>query len=147
MCPDGNELVHLGEMSRLPCSEVWQTPLHVRHENRSTLQPASTVSLFGAVAIGIGGMVGGGIFAVLGVAAEEAGGATPLAFLIAGVVAGLTAYSYSKLSVRHPSAGGTVTFIHRVFGIDFITGSVNVVLWTGSIATTTSGKMAAATTS
>jgi hypothetical protein len=30
------------------------------------------------------------------------------------VVAGLTAYSYTKLSVRHPSAGGTVTFIHRV---------------------------------
>lgn len=96
----------------------------------------SNVTLFGAVAIGIGGMVGGGIFAVLGVAAQEAGGATPLAFLIAGVVAGLTAYSYSKLSVRHPSAGGTVTFIHRVFGVDFVTGSVNIVLWAGYIATT-----------
>jgi amino acid transporter len=104
------------------------------HDGQPELE--SKLSLFGAVAIGIGGMVGGGIFAVLGVAAEEAGGATPLAFLIAGVVAGLTAYSYSKLSVRHRSAGGTVTFIHRVFGIDFITGSVNIVLWAGYIATT-----------
>jgi amino acid transporter len=71
----------------------------------------STVSLTGAVAIGIGAMVGGGIFAVLGVAAEQAGGATPIAFAIAGVVAALTAYSYTKLSLAYPSGGGTVHFI------------------------------------
>lgn len=96
----------------------------------------STVSLTGAVAIGIGGMVGGGIFAVLGVAAEQAGGATPLAFAIAGVVAALTAYSYTKLSLGYPSGGGTVHFIDQVFGRDPVTGTVNVVLWAGYIATT-----------
>jgi len=97
---------------------------------------AGSVTLTGAVAIGIGGMVGGGIFAVLGVAAEQAGGATPIAFLIAGVVAALTGYSYSKLSVAGPDAGGTVAFIDRAFGINSLTGTINVVLWAGYIATT-----------
>jgi len=102
-------------------------------------QPAGNgegdVSLVGAIAIGIGGMVGGGIFAVLGLAAELAGGATPVAFAVAGVVAALTGISYSKLSVRYSSAGGTVTFIDRVFGIEAVTGAANVVLWCGYIAT------------
>jgi len=95
-----------------------------------------SVGIVGGTAIGIGGMVGGGIFAVLGVAATQAGGATPLAFLLAGAVAALTAFSYAKLSVRFQSAGGTVTFIDRVFGVGEITGSLNIVLWAGYIATT-----------
>lgn len=94
------------------------------------------VSLVGAVAIGIGGMVGGGIFAVLGVAAAEARGATPIAFAVAGAVAALTAYSYSRLSSHFRSAGGTVTFVDRVFGVDNLTGALNIVLWVGYIATT-----------
>ena len=56
-----------------------------------------SVGLVGATAIGIGGMVGGGIFAVLGVAAQQAGGATPISFAIAGAVAALTATSYAHL--------------------------------------------------
>jgi amino acid transporter len=94
------------------------------------------IGLLGAVAIGIGGMVGGGIFAVLGVAANRARGATPIAFAVAGAVAALTAYSYSRLSTHYQSAGGTVTFIDRVFGIRDLTGGLNVVLWIGYIATT-----------
>ena len=94
------------------------------------------VGLLGAVAIGIGGMVGGGIFAVLGVAAAEARGATPIAFAVAGAVAALTAYSYSRLSIHFQSSGGTVTFVDRVFGIDDLTGGLNIVLWAGYIATT-----------
>src|SRR5660398_272872 len=74
------------------------------------------VSLLGAISIGIGGMVGGGIFAVLGLAVELSGGATPVAFLIAGIVALLTSYSYAKLSVAYPSKGGTVIFIDKAFG-------------------------------
>ena len=57
------------------------------------------IGVLGAAAIGVGGMVGGGIFAVLGTAVGQAGGATPIAFLLAGVVALITAYSYAKLSV------------------------------------------------
>lgn len=100
------------------------------------LTDRGSIRLVGAIAIGIGGMVGGGIFAVLGVAATEAGGATPIAFLIGGAVSLLTAISYARLSVAYPSAGGTVAFVDRIFGINELTGSLNVVLWAGYVATT-----------
>jgi amino acid transporter len=80
-------------------------------------------------AIGIGGMVGGGIFAVLGLATQLAKGATPVAFIIAGIVALITTYSYKNLSVAFPSKGGTVTFIDRGFGVDLFTGGMNILLW------------------
>ncbi len=79
--------------------------------------------------IGIGGMVGGGIFAVLGLAVQLAGGATGLAFALGGVVAALTAYSYARLCVAFPSQGGTVAFLDRAFGAGFGTGGLNVLLW------------------
>ncbi|MGH8283819.1 MAG: APC family permease [Gammaproteobacteria bacterium] len=81
------------------------------------------------VAIGIGGMVGGGIFAVLGLAVQLAHGGTPVAFALAGMVALLTTYSYAKLSVAYPSRGGTVTFLDRAFGAGMFTGTLNVLLW------------------
>ncbi len=87
------------------------------------------IGFWSAVSIGIGGMVGGGIFAVLGLAVQLAGGATPLAFAIAGLIALITSHSYAKLSVRFPSQGGTVEFLNRAFGAGVVTGSLNVLLW------------------
>jgi len=57
-------------------------------------------------AIGVGGMVGSGIFAVLGLSVDLNGGGAPMAFLIAGIVAFVTSYSYARLSVTFPSQGG-----------------------------------------
>lgn len=82
-----------------------------------------------ATAIGIGGMVGGGIFAVLGLSVKLTHGGAPLAFLLAGLVALVTSYSYSRLSVTYPSQGGTVTFLDRAFGAGLLTGSMNILLW------------------
>ncbi|WP_397301190.1 APC family permease [Nonlabens ulvanivorans] len=87
------------------------------------------IDLKGAIAIGIGGMVGGGIFAVLGLAISLAKGATPVAFLIAGIIAIFTAYSYSKLSLAYPDTGGTVRFINEGFGKGVISGGLNNLLW------------------
>lgn len=87
------------------------------------------LGLWPVVAIGVGGMVGGGIFAVLGLAVQMAHGGTPLAFGLAGVVALLTAYAYARLSVTWPSRGGTVTFLDRSFGAGMFSGSMNVLLW------------------
>ena len=94
-----------------------------------------TVGLWGAVAIGIGGMVGGGIFAVLGVVATQAGGGTPLALLVAGCLALLTAASYAQLSVRYPSRGGSIVFIDRDFRVGILTGALNNLLWFGYLVT------------
>ena len=92
-----------------------------------------SIGLWGAIAIGVGGMVGGGIFAVLGLAVQLTGGGAPVAFLVAGAVALLTAYSYSRLSVGYPSQGGTVEFVNRAFGENLFSGSVNVLLWVSYI--------------
>jgi len=81
------------------------------------------------VAIGIGGMVGGGIFAVLGLAVKLGQGGTPIAFAIAGIVALLTSYSYARLSVSFPSQGGTVKFLVKGLGGGIFTGGLNVLLW------------------
>lgn len=81
-----------------------------------------TIGFLAVTSIGIGGMVGGGIFAVLGLAVILAGGGTPIAFALAGIVAILTAYSYAKLSVRYPSEGGTVTFLNQAFGTGQLPG-------------------------
>ena len=74
------------------------------------------IGLKEAISIGIGGMVGGGIFAVLGLAVAIAKGGTPIAFLLAGIVALITCYSYVKLSQKYPNRGGTVKFINLSFG-------------------------------
>ena len=94
-----------------------------------------SIGLLGAVSIGIGGMVGGGIFAVLGEAVSLAHGATAIAFAVAGLVAIFTAYSYAKLSVTYQSRGGTVTFIDKAFGDNILSGSVNFMLWLSYLVT------------
>jgi amino acid transporter len=87
------------------------------------------IGYWSAVAIGIGGMVGGGIFAVLGLAVQLAHGGTPIAFALAGIVALITAYSYAKLSIAYPTQGGTVEFLNQAFGPGILTGGLNVLLW------------------
>ncbi|CAH8288419.1 amino acid transporter [Mariniflexile fucanivorans] len=87
------------------------------------------IGLKDAISIGIGGMVGGGIFAVLGLAVSLAKGGTPLAFLFAGIIALLTAYSYAKLSKKYPENGGTVKFVHQQYGNGILAGGINNLLW------------------
>jgi amino acid transporter len=92
-------------------------------------ETGSAMSLAAVISVGVGGMVGGGIFAVLGLSVELAGGAAPVAFAIAGAIAVLTAMSYSKLSTALPSSGGTVTYLNCAFGTGIVAGGLNVLLW------------------
>ncbi len=91
------------------------------------------IGLREAVSIGIGGMVGGGIFAVLGLAADLARGGTPAAFLFAGLIALVTSYSYAHLSRTYPDRGGTVRFVNEGFGRGVFSGGVNNLLWVSYI--------------
>lgn len=99
-------------------------------------QDERSIGLLGAVSIGVGGMVGGGIFAVLGLAVGVGGGGTFVAFFVAGLVALLTTYSYARLAVTLPSGGGTVTFLNEAFGHGRLPGSINVLLWLAYVITT-----------
>ncbi|MDG2011995.1 MAG: APC family permease, partial [Pirellulaceae bacterium] len=86
------------------------------------------IGTFSALSIGIGGMVGGGIFAVTGLTVELTRGGAPVAFIVAGIVALLTAFSYWRLSLRYPSDGGTVEFLNIAFGTGLLTGALNILL-------------------
>lgn len=91
------------------------------------------MGLLEALSIGIGGMVGGGIFAVLGIAVQEAGNLAWLSFGFAGVIAVVTAYAFWKLGLEYPSQGGAVEYLNQVFGVTTFTGGVNWLLWMGYV--------------
>lgn len=86
------------------------------------------IGFWESYSIGVGGMIGGGIFAVLGLTISLAKGAAPIAFLFAGIIALVTSYSYAKLSVRYPSQGGTVEFLVRAFKNNLFTAYLNTLL-------------------
>ncbi len=71
------------------------------------------------IAIALGGMVGGGIFTILGISVAMIGAYTPLAIMIGGVFAALAAYSYVKLGVYYQDEGATYAFCKRVFQARF----------------------------
>ena len=68
--------------------------------------PRGAITIRQAAFIGVGAMVGAGIFSLLGPAGEVAGAAVWLSFLIAGAIALFQGYSFAKLGSRFPSASG-----------------------------------------
>jgi amino acid transporter len=84
----------------------------------------ATITLRGAVFIGIGSMVGAGIFALFGEAGKIAGAAVWVSFLIAGIIALLQGYSFAKLGARFPSSGGLISWIVRGYGKGLFTGGL-----------------------
>ena len=91
------------------------------------------IGLYAAMSIGIGGMIGAGIFSILGVVAQASGAAMWMSFLIGGVVALLSTYSYAKLGARYPSAGGAVEFLVKGFGDGVLSGGINLYMWIGYV--------------
>jgi amino acid transporter len=85
----------------------------------------------GAAFLGIGAMIGAGIFALLGEAGAVAGAAVWLSFLIAGVVALLLGYTVVKLGVRYPSSGGLIAYLLEGFGNGRLVG---IASWLGYFA-------------
>ena len=110
-----------------PTTESAETPA------ATSTSDAGQIGMAAAVSIGIGGMVGAGIFSILGVVAEAAGSAMWLAFAIGGVVALLSTYSYAKLGATFPSAGGAVHFLVKGFGDGVLAGGLNLFMWAGYI--------------
>ncbi len=110
--PHGTERVPARRM--LSCSAASLIRLYAMTASNPNPN-AGQIGLISAVSIGIGGMVGAGIFSILGVVAQAAGNAMWIAFLIGGVVALLSTYSYAKLGAVFPSAGGAVHFLVKGF--------------------------------
>lgn len=85
---------------------------------------ARNLGLFDATMIGVGAMIGAGIFVLTGLAAGVAGPAAILAFALNGVVTLFTAFSYAELASAIPEAGGGYSYIKRAFPswVGFLSG-------------------------
>ncbi len=91
-----------------------------------------TIGLAGGLTIGIGTMIGAGIFVFPGLAAERAGAAASLSFVIGGVIALLVALPASELATAMPRSGGGYFFISR--GLGTAPGAiVGLSLWLGLV--------------
>ena len=98
-------------------------------------QVASKLSLKQMIAMGVGGMVGGGIFSVLGLAIAQGGHAAPIAFALGGVIALLTGYSYARLGLAFHSDGGSFTYLEKAFKPHYVAGIGGWLLLAGYIGT------------
>ncbi|NIV15456.1 MAG: amino acid permease, partial [Aliifodinibius sp.] len=85
---------------------------------------ARDLGLFDATMIGIGAMIGAGIFVLTGIAAGEAGPASIVAFALNGMVTLLTAFAYAELASAIPRAGGGYSFVRMAYpgALGFIAG-------------------------
>jgi amino acid transporter len=100
--------------------------------NKEALNGKS-IGIWSAVAIGVGGMIGAGIFSILGIATTITGNLIYISFIIGGAIALLSTYSYAKLGTRYPSAGGPVEFLLMGFGDGILCGGFTFLLWIGYI--------------
>lgn len=102
----------------------------MRHSHdRSAKYKENSLTLIGAVSMGTGVMIGAGIFALTGQVAELAREWFPLAFLVAAVITGFSAYSYVKMSNAYPSAGGIAMFLEKAYGKTFMTAGCALLMY------------------
>ena len=91
------------------------------------------IGFWSAVSMGIGAMVGAGIFALLGEASAISGNAVYLSFIVGGVIALFSGYSLGKLGARYPSSGGIIEYLSQAFGSGLFTGSMGIMLYFAAI--------------
>ena len=85
--------------------------------------------LWSAVFLGIGSMVGAGIFVLLGEAGAIAGNLVWISFVFGGIIALLSGYSLAKLATAYPSRGGIVEYLVQCYGEGVFSGSLSVLFY------------------
>jgi amino acid transporter len=90
----------------------------------------------------VGDILGTGVYALTGKVAAEVGGAVWLPFLVAFVVAILTAFSYLELVTKYPQAAGAALYTHKAFGIHFLTFMVTFTVMCSGLTSASSASEA-----
>ena len=85
------------------------------------------LSLLNVISLGLGSIIGAGIFALLGQVILLAGNMTYIAFFIAGITAIFSGYSYAKLAGRYPQSGGLTDYFHIAFKTKFVSGGLSLI--------------------
>jgi amino acid transporter len=93
------------------------------------MEKKGKLTLWEAVSLAIGTMIGAGIFSVLGVGAQICGTNLPLAFLLAGILAWFVAYSYAHLGSVFVSNAGSIEYIIQAFGNKLFVGVLAFLYW------------------
>jgi len=83
--------------------------------NKLTRKRKKELGFTELIAIALGGMVGGGIFSILGISVQHIGNATPIAIFVGGILAFFAAYSYIKLALLYKDEGATYSFFKKTF--------------------------------
>lgn len=94
------------------------------------------MGLWAVVAMGIGSMIGAGIFALLGIIGAKAGAATYVSFIVAGIVTMLTGYNYAVMGARFPTSGGVADYLMEGFGNGVISGAATLMFYIALIVST-----------
>jgi len=97
------------------------------------MQKQKAFGLWSAVFLGIGSMVGAGIFVLLGEAGAIAGSLVWISFILGGIIALLSGYSLAKLAASYPSRGGIVEYLVQCYGEGVFSGSVAVLFYLSAI--------------
>jgi len=99
------------------------------------------LGVFGAVMMGLGSIVGTGVFVSIGIASGITGPSVVLAVAVAAVVAALNGLSSAQLAANHPVSGGTYEYGHRYLspGFGFVAGWVFLLAKSASAATAALG--------
>ncbi|OBF41003.1 amino acid permease [Mycobacterium sp. ACS1612] len=93
----------------------------------------------------VGDILGTGVYALTGDVAGEVGGAAWIPFLVAFVIATITAFSYLELVTKYPQAAGAALYAHKAFGVQFVTFLVAfVVMCSGITSASTASRFFAA---
>ena len=99
-------------------------------------QASENIGLLSATTMSLSGMMGSGLFTVLGFAFLTAGTHFPLPFLLAGVAVFFTVYSCAKISAAFPAKGGPAGYIITVYGDGFVAGWMNLFFYLGFLIST-----------
>src|SRR6195952_3884196 len=91
-------------------------PIHQTATDEASPRLRPTLSWPHLVALGVGAIVGTGIYTLTGVGADRAGPAVLLSFAIAGIVCACAALAYAELATLIPTAGSAYTYTYSVIG-------------------------------
>ena len=92
-----------------------------------------SLGLFLVTLYGLGNILGAGIYVLVGKVAGFAGTSTVLAFVIAMIIAGLTAFSYMELAGRYPVSASVSVYLHKAFGKRWLSVLIGLAMIAGGI--------------
>ncbi len=102
------------------------------NQDASSSATERKIGFSGAIGIGVGAMVGGGILALAGVAFAVSGPSAILAFLLNGLIAFITALSFAEMASANPQSGGTYTYAKKALSLQVAFG-VGWIVWFASL--------------